>query len=161
MLLWLAACAHDLIAEDGGWRSRRDGFRIGAPGAGWERFELAGATLAFRDQRVGSMSLQSRCRRPVADPAVMARHLVIGIPERTLRQAGPASVAGRPAWTQTFDARIDGRTVRTKTMTLVAGRCAYDFVLVAGDAFEPGERVFDAWIAGFSLPEIDTAGGPP
>jgi hypothetical protein len=160
-LLTLPGCAHDLVAVDGGWRSTRDGYRIGAPGAGWERFELDGAALAFREGGARSMSLQARCRRPVAEPGILARHLVIGIPEHTLRQAGPTQVAGRSGWTQTFDARLEGRTARVKTVTLVAAGCAYDFVLVASRGFEVGERDFDAWIASFSPPELDTAGGPP
>jgi hypothetical protein len=160
-LLWLPGCAHDLVAEDGGWRSTREGWRIDAPAPGWERFELEGAALAFREGREKSMSVQARCRRPLAEPAILARHLVIGIPEHTLRQAGPAAVAGRSGWTQTFDARLDGRTVRVKTVTLVAAGCAYDFVLVAGEGFEASEQDYDAWTRGFSPPEIDTAGGPP
>jgi hypothetical protein len=86
---------------------------------------------------------------------------LIGIPERTLREARPVAVAGHSAWTQTFDARIDGRTIRAKTVTLVAAGCAYDFVLVAEGEFEPSEQVFDAWVAGFTLAGADTAGGPP
>jgi hypothetical protein len=160
-LLWLPACARDLVAENGGWRSLRDGYWIGSPGPEWRRVELDGAALAFRQGDQGSLSLQARCGRPLADPAILARQLVIGIPERTLREAAPSSVAGLPAWTQTFDARLDGRTLRTKSVTLVAGACAYDLVLVAGEDFGPSERSFDAWVRSFSPPGVASAGGSP
>jgi hypothetical protein len=161
LLLLLPACARDLVAQNGGWRSTRDGYAIGAPGAGWERFDLEGAALALRRGGSETMSLQARCGRPVAEPAIMARHLLIGIPERTLRQAGPTSVAGRSAWTQTFDARLEGRTVRIQSVTLVASGCTYDFLLVAAGDPEPAQRVFESWVASFSLPGPQSAGRTP
>ena len=91
----------------------------------------------------------------------MARQLLIGIPERTLREGGPREIAGRSGWLQTFDARLDGRMVRIKTMTLVSGDCAYDLVLVAEGDSEPAERVFDAWVDSFVLTRGDVAGGTP
>jgi len=161
LTLLLLACAHDLVAENGGWRSKREGFRIGEPGAGWERFDLEGADLAFRQGGSETISLLARCGRPVASPAIMARHLMIGIPERTLRQAGPFLVGGRSGWTQTFDARLEGRTVRIQTVTLVTAGCAYDFLVVAAGDPEPAQRAFEAWVDSFSLSELDTAGRAP
>jgi hypothetical protein len=161
LTLLLAACARDLVAENGGWRSTRHGYSIDAPGPGWERFDLEGAALAFRRGGSETMSLQTRCGRPLSTPQIMARHLMIGIPERTLRQAGPAQVAGRAAWTQTFDARLEGRTVRVQTVTLLAGACAYDFLMVASGETGPAERDFAAWVESFSIPEVDTAGRAP
>jgi hypothetical protein len=161
LALLLLACARDLIAERGGWRSVREGFWIGNPGAGWERFDLEGADLAFRQDKSETMSLQARCGRPVTSPQIMARHLMIGIPERTLRQAGPVLVAGRSGWTQTFDARLEGRTVRIQTVTLVTSNCAYDLMLVAAGDPDPALRAFEAWVEGFTVAEVDTAGGAP
>jgi hypothetical protein len=161
LLVLTSGCARELVAEGGGWRSTRDGYRIGAPGPGWERFELDGAALAFRRGGSETMSLQTRCGRPVATPEIMARHLMIGIPERTLRQAGPTSLAGRPGWAQTFDARLEGRTVRIQTLTLVASGCAYDFLVVAAGDPVPAQRDFEAWARSFSLAELDTAGRAP
>ena len=161
LLALLPACARDLVAENGGWRSTRGGYRIGAPGAGWERFDLEGAALAFRQGGSETMSLQARCGRPVASPAIMARHLLIGISERTLRQAGPVAVAGRSGWTQTFDARLEARTVRIQTVTLVTSSCAYDFLVVAAGDPEPAQRSFEAWVESFSLADVATAGQAP
>jgi hypothetical protein len=183
LLLLLPACAGDPVFEHGEWHSARTGFRIGVPAAvqaaeigvpaavqaadagpgsdGWERFDLEGAVLAYRRGKRETMSVQARCGRPVTSPALMARHLVIGIPERTLREGGPREVAGRPAWLQTFDARLEGRTVRIKTLTLVAGACAYDLLLVAEGDFAPAERSFDAWVESFALTRAEPAGAAP
>jgi hypothetical protein len=91
----------------------------------------------------------------------MARHLMIGIPERTLRQAGPVLVAGHSGWTQTFDARLEGRTVRIQTVTLVTPSCAYDLMLVAAGDPDTAQRAFEAWVGGFAVAEVDTAGRAP
>jgi hypothetical protein len=101
------------------------------------------------------MSLQSRCGRPVAHPAVMARSLLLGIRGRTLLQAGPVVVAGRNGWSQTFDTRSDGVAVRVKTVTVVIDGCTYDWTLAATGDFAPAERAFDAWWGTFRL---DTPG---
>jgi hypothetical protein len=120
-----AGCAGDLAMGEDGYRHRRHGYTVSVPAPEWERVSVDGATLAFRRGRE-TMSLQSRCGRPVATPAIMARQLLIGIEDRDLRQAGPVAVDGRDGWTQTFDARTEGGPVRVKTVTLVAGRCTFD-----------------------------------
>ena len=158
LLVLLPDCARDLVAVDGGWRSQREGYRIGEPGPGWTRIELEGAALAFRRGGAETMSLQSRCGRPVASPEIMARHLMIGIPERTLREVHPATVSGHAAWSQTFDARLEGRTARVESVTVVTSGCAYDFLMVTAEDSESAERDFQTWVAGFTLPEVDTAG---
>lgn len=168
----LPMCARDPVLVDGEWHSARAGFRIGVPGtladsagetsAGeWERFDLDGALLAYRRDGRETLSLQARCGRPVTEPAIMARHLVIGIPDRTLREGGPHEIAGRSGWLQSFDARLDGRTLRIRTLTLVSGDCAYDLLLVAGGDGAAAERVFDAWADSFALTGDPRVGAAP
>ena len=156
-----AGCAGDLALGEEGYRHRRHGYTVGVPEPAWERVNVAGATLAFHRGRE-TMSLQSRCGRPVANPAVMARQLVIGIEDRRLRQAGPVTVDGRDGWTQTFDAGAEGGPVRVKTVTLVAGRCTFDWTLAGSKDFAASERAFDAWWQSFHLDRESVAvGGPP
>jgi hypothetical protein len=156
-------CRSPLVASGDGYRHRRHHYAIGVPngpGAPWQRFEVEGAVLAFRRAHAESVSLQSRCGRAVADPAVMARHLTIGVPDLTLLSSGPVQVADRSGWTQTFDTRKEGIPVRIKTVTLVAADCTFDWVLVTPGDFVPAETDFDAWWDGFRLgPEYDEA--PP
>jgi hypothetical protein len=146
-------CAGDLIAVEGGFGHRRHGYSFSTPGGRWERIDVEGAVIAFRRSASQTMSLQSRCGQPVADVAVMARQLVIGVSPRTLRQAGPVLVDGRNGWTQTFDTLRDGVGVRVKTVTLVLERCTLDWVLAAAGSrhFEEAERAFDAWWQAFRV----------
>jgi hypothetical protein len=77
-----------------------------------------------------------------------------------VRQAGPATLAGRKAWTQTFDTLQGGAGVRVKTVTLVLDRCTLDWILAAGGSrpFEQAERAFDSWWQAFRFaPEADPA----
>lgn len=154
-LLIGAGCASSPMSQiEGGYRHRRHDYTIakpGGPGEAWRLVSVEDAALAFRRPGPESMSLQSRCGRPVAAPVFMARHLVIGLPERTLVAAGPTQVDGRDAWTQTFDTVQGGVSVRVKTVTLVADGCSFDWILATAAAFEPAEQAFDAWWGSFRL----------
>jgi hypothetical protein len=157
-LLLAAGCASDLVRTDDGYHHPRHHFSIGAPGgygAPWERAEIEGAWIAFRRPGPQTLSLQSSCGRPVAHPAVMARHLVMGVRERHLRQAGPVVVAGRNGWSQTFDIRADGVAARVKTVTVVIDRCTWDWSLAVAGEFAAAERAFDAWWGTFRLDSPD------
>lgn len=155
-VLWLAAgCASDVALAGGRYRHTRHDFSVAAPGPSWQRFDVEGAWLAFRRPGPQTMTLQVHCGRPITEPAIMARHLVLGIRDRTVVQAGPVQVAGSDGWTQTFDTRADGVPVRVKTVTLVVAPCVYDWTLAAAVAFEDAERDFDAWWASVRIGATD------
>jgi hypothetical protein len=158
----IAGCASDLVRTETGYRNTRHHYTVGVPrgpGAPWKRIDVEGAWIAFRRPGPQTVSLQSRCGRPVADPAIMARSLVLGVRGRTLRQAGPVAVAGRSGWSQTFDTESDGVVVRVKTVTVVIDGCTYDWTLAAVGDFARAERAFDAWWGTFELdPQGDGAG---
>jgi hypothetical protein len=162
VLLVGAGCAGSpILRVEGGYRHHRHDYTIakpGGPGEAWQRVRLDDAALAFRRPGPESISLQSRCGRPVAPAAFMARHLVIGLPDRTPIAEGPIQVAGREGWTQTFDTVKDGVSVRVKTVTLVVADCSFDWILATPAAFEPAEQAFDAWWSSFRLdPRYDQA----
>jgi hypothetical protein len=147
-------CAGPLSEVEGGWRDGRYAYTIGrpdGPGGAWERIEVEGAVLAFRRGAGETISMQARCGRPVASAELMARHLVIGLREREIVAAGPLVVDGRAGWAQSFDTRSEGVEVRVRTVTLVAGDCAFDWVLAARGPVEPAEAAFDAWWQTFRL----------
>jgi hypothetical protein len=152
LLLLFLACASDLVAVGGGYRDRRLGYTIGSPegaSGGWQRVAVDGAALAFRRSGPDTMILQTHCGGPVADPALMARQLVIGVRDRTLRQAGPVAIDTHPGWSQTFDTLQEGVAVRVKTVTLVVDDCTFDWVLASAGSFESAEVAFDAWTRSF------------
>jgi hypothetical protein len=151
LLGWLAAalgCAGPFAVTDAGYRHRQHDYAIAAPdgsGPAWERVEVEGATLAFRRAGPDTISLVSRCGQPVAAPQIMARHLVIGVPDRTEVASGPIQVAGRSGWVQRFDVTHGGLVVRVKTISLVADGCSFDWMLASSGGFEAAESAFDAW----------------
>ena len=146
-------CASTVSREGDVYRDTQRGYSIAVPGDGWSRTTVEGAALAFRGPDGAAMSMMSDCDGPLAAPAVLARHLQIGLRERRLRQAGPMLLEGQPGWTQTFDARYAGVVVRVKTITLVTTSCVLDWVLVASGAFEAVERSFDAWWSSYRAGE--------
>jgi len=148
-LAWIGVgCAGPIVETTDGFRHRKHEYRIAAPdgpGPAWQRVDLEGADLAFRRPGPGTISMQSRCGRPVAMPQLMARHLLIGVPERELVAAGPVQVDGLSGWGQTFDTVSRGVKVRLKTVTLVVRGCTFDWVLAAAGSFDSAEAAFDAW----------------
>ncbi len=142
-------CAGDFAAIDGGFRHRDHGYTLGipnGPGPPWARVEGKDLQIGFRRPGPQTISVQSRCGRPLTAPSILARHLLIGVSTRTLREAGRTEIDGRDAWTQTVD--VAGG-VRLKTVTAVMDDCVVDLILAApGDAdFESAERAFDLWLA--------------
>jgi hypothetical protein len=153
-LVLTLSCAGDLAAVEGGFRHRRHGYTLSVPGGAgppWQRVEIEGAVIAFRRPGPETISVQSSCGRSVTDPAILARHLVIGVDRQTLQQAGPTEVDGHNAWTQTFDT---AEGVRIKTVTAVAGDCVIDWILAArpDEHFDAAEADFDAWWSASRLP---------
>ena len=155
-------CASDLVATDGGWRHQQHGYSIGTPDAsrGWQRAQVEGALLAFRRAGTDTMSLQSRCRGAVAGASVMARHLLIGVPDRELESAGPVEVAGLDGWSQTFVSG-DAPSVRIKTITVVRGDCTVDWVLASTGDFATAETDFDAWWQSFDAASVGAVRAEP
>ncbi len=153
-------CASDFVAIDGGFRHSAHGYSLGlpnGPGPPWRRVEVEDQ-MAFRRPGPQTISVQSRCGQPLTAPPILARHLLIGVPDRTLRAAGPDEVDGRSAWTQTVD--VAGG-VRLKTVTTVMDDCVVDWILAApADAnFAPAERAFDRWRETFRLEGRSSAEG--
>ncbi len=145
------ACAAGPVARDGGFSHAKRGWWIGAPDGAWTRASVEGADLVFREPAGAWMSLASRCQIALADPRVLVRHLVIGLPERTLLREGEVRVDGRAGWSQTWRTRRAEREL--KAVSVVAGGCVYDWVLVAPPGSSSVEASFDRWWGSFRLPE--------
>ena len=150
----VAGCASDLELGETGYRNVRHGYSIGVPGGPgppWVRTEIEGAWLAFRRSGSETISLQSRCGKPVAHPAIMARNLVLGVGERELVQAGPVIVAGTNGWIQTFDTRSGDVGVRITTVTAVIDDCTFDWTLATLGESPQASRAFEIWWGTFAL----------
>ena len=141
-----------------GFRHRDIGYKIALPDWGeipaWERYEIEGVDLAFRDSKDGgrsNMSLLSQCRDSGASPQVLARHLTIGLSESQVLRSGPVALAGDPGWSQTFVTRQEGTPAQVKSVTVVSLPCVFDWVLVMPGNFGRIESIFDRWWASFEF----------
>jgi hypothetical protein len=154
VLFFVVGCASNLELTESGYRNARDGYSIGVPagqGGPWERIEIEGAWIAFRRRGPETMSLQSRCGKPVAHPAIMARNLVVGIGERELVQAGPVIVGGTNGWIQSFDIPHAQVSVRVTTVTAVIGECSFDWTLATLGESQSANHAFEVWWSSFEL----------
>jgi hypothetical protein len=147
------ACAASVVTQEGRYVHPRRGYRIDAPPGEWSRVDVQGADLAFRGPDRAAMSLMSRCGRPVTELPFLGRHLLIGLSERKLLYEGEVELGGRRAWTQRYEASLEGARVQLKFVTLVHERCVYDWALVSPRDLEAVESSFDAWWASFHLAE--------
>lgn len=161
MALGALACASDVVlvgvGPNASLRHKSLGYSIAHPGASsrnWERIEVDGADLSYRGAPAGefaraSISLISQCGRPMARPELLARQLLIGTSERSVEAAGPIDVNGSAGWFQIFETRLDGVSVRVKTVTVVESDCSFDFVLTAPSLPAALEAAFDRWWRSF------------
>lgn len=160
---WLVACAGggDLVATNGRYQHRYEGFSVPDPAVAdpaWRRIKMRRTQLAYEREGGARLSLYSECDRTPTTPQVLARSLLIGVESRVLRQSGPVAVGSWQGWSQIADVEEGGRVRRLKTVTLIAERCNYDFLLIAGDDFEALEPGFDAWWGGFESGVLVPAG---
>lgn len=142
-----AACAQPMRLESDRYRLEGQGLSLAAPGGAlWQRVELEGADLAFRDDGNATLGFAVVCGRPQTRPELMSRHLMIGLGSRHVIAAGAAVWQGREVWQQYFDASAQGSALRGKTVTLLAAGCSLDWVLLSRpEIFAGHEALFDAW----------------
>lgn len=129
-----------------------------AEAPGWRPVDLDESDLAYRNDRGAAVSLASSCPTTRATVAMLARHVTIGTPRTGVVAAGPFEQGGAPGWSQTFDTVQDGETIRVKVVTLLAGGCIYDWLLVGHpDTFAAHEAEFDGWVQTFEPPHEEEA----
>lgn len=162
------ACATSPVVVASGsdtYTHRRLGYEIGRPDVGpgrWSRFTHRGADLAFRqplpEGGTASMILMSECGRPQAGAGTLARQLLIGLGERTRVASGAVDLHGQTGWSQTFETVEEGQRIRVKSVTLISGKCTFDWVLVARGDFGETEAEFDHWWPTFVHAPVQHAG---
>jgi hypothetical protein len=146
LTLALGACAGRRLV-DGVYRAP-SGYRVTVPGVAWEVAADSRADLELRHRSAPAGMLANA----VCDPAVTRRgwdvltqHLLIGMRDREVVEAGEAPVNGRVASHRVLEGRMrqsDDR-VRIESYTLKGERCVYDLLYVAPPA------AFEAWRGDF------------
>jgi len=162
-LFGIAACAFDRPPKEGRFTHPEGGYSITWPGTDWEPTRIANTDLALRDPRGNTLALIRRCGIPLAEPAVMARHLRFGLEVAELRTEGPIDTPwGDPAWEQRFASRGAGRTIHVKAVTSTRAPCVFDWVLTTVGPAKSLESVFDGWWRSFEPgPRTASAAGSP
>ena len=146
LALLFGACAARRII-DGVYRAP-SGYRVTLPGPAWEVAPESRADLELRHRTAPvGMLANAVCDRAVArrEWDVLARHLLIGMRDREVVEAGETPVNGRVASHRVLEGRMrqtDDR-VRVESYTLKGDRCVYDLLYVAAPA------AFDTWRGDF------------
>jgi hypothetical protein len=136
------------------YHAGRESFRVGPVPSSWERVDLDGATLAYRDRSSGgSVAVHAQCGRDADDVPLSAltNHLLIGFTERDVKQEQTLPFDGREARHTVVYAKLDGVPMALDAWVLKKDGCVYDLVFVASpDRYELGAQGFDAFARGFS-----------
>jgi hypothetical protein len=153
LALVLAAC---WPFGGGSSRSRLEGrYLTDHPGKQWRGVDAGGADKAWWHSVTGAtLYTDSNCEKAYSDSSLsrLARAQSAAIDGAVLREAKDHQLAGRAAYTATFDGRVDGVAVAVTTTVMKKGKCIYDFVLVApvSDSDEVS-RDYEALVASFRI----------
>jgi len=141
------------------------GYRISYPDLPaeerWSAASLEGADLAFRGPRGDQMGMLSECRATDAEVNLLSRNLALGFRDQKLLASRPVAVGGLSGWERVFETATLGRIARVKTVTVRAGGCTFDWLLVSapGLRFVALEPTFDRWVASFEAPPAKGSDG--
>ncbi|HEU5320545.1 MAG TPA: hypothetical protein VFX28_07070, partial [Methylomirabilota bacterium] len=119
--LLLVGCAGKRLV--GGVYHAPEGYRVTVPGPAWTVAGESRAGLELRHRsRPAGMLVNAVCDPRVAGrrPAVLERHLFLGVRDRTVLEHGEVALNGSPAAHTVMEGRMRGREdrVRVETYTL-------------------------------------------
>jgi hypothetical protein len=144
--LALGACGGRRIVD--GTYHAAAGYRVTVPGPAWVVAGDSRADLELRNRTApAGMLVNAAC-----DPAVarrgrdlLARHLLLGLRDRTVVEEDELPVNGRVASHRLLEGRMrqSDERVRIESYTLKGERCVYDLLYVAAP------EVFEAWRSDF------------
>lgn len=129
-------------------------FRVGPLPATWQKIEVEGARLAYRDPQSDTIiSIGARCGRDADDVPLEAltKHLFIQFTERQIAEQKRFELDGREALATTLRAKLDGVPRRFRVVVLKKDGCVYDLSEIAtAQATHQSDSVFEQVVSGFS-----------
>jgi hypothetical protein len=153
--LVLGACAGARV-EHGVFHAPT-GYRVTLPPDGaWRIVDDSRADLELRHRTVSAgMLVNGACEPGLArrTPAVLERHLLMGLRERRELERDEAPVNGRMASHRLLEGRMrdSDERVRVESYVLRGERCVYDLLFVAEPAaFDAGRADFRRFVESFS-----------
>lgn len=153
--LLLNGCRSTGSLRDGVFQGHGVRYRVGDPGAGWQKNSLPDADIAWiYGDGLASLLINSRCVGTKDVPLeALASQLLIGMTEQDQISAVREQRSGREALETTSNARIDGVLQVWKSYVLKKDGCVYDIVLVADPqslnqvlpGYEATKQLFDVY----------------
>ncbi|HMI90781.1 MAG TPA: hypothetical protein VK509_05425 [Polyangiales bacterium] len=116
-------------------------YRVGDPGPGWQRVEVAedaSALVFHHDELAATVSINATCKEyeDVPEEALL-NHLLFGMRERVFRVDETITLDGRGAVHAVVDVQLDGVPVTLEIYLVRKDGCVYDMTLIASrEAFE-------------------------
>lgn len=149
----VAGCAGTRI-DEGVFHSKK-GYRVAMPGGDWTVASggTADLTLKHRDGRSGIV-VNAGCdgARTRGSLAILARHLLAGLRDRSVVTREDVSVNGTTARHAVIDGRAadTGEPVRVELYVMRDERCLYDFLYAAPpETFDARRADFERVVHGF------------
>jgi hypothetical protein len=107
-------------------------YQVGQLGPGWRRVEVEDNDLAFHNDALGTVSINSTCTdyEDVPEEALL-NHLLFGMRERNYRTEETVSLDGRGALHAVIDLELDGVPLTLELYVLKKDGCVYDMSLIA------------------------------
>ena len=150
-LALFVACAHEPWS-DGALHKAGRTVRLGPIPPAWQRIDVGGADLAFRDTgREGSALFDVGCDRHDDDAplSVLTEHLIMGTTERRFDAQDVVPLDGREAMHSLLSAKLDGVPMQYDIYVMKKDGCVYDLVYVAPpDRFAGGSPEFERFAGG-------------
>lgn len=146
---------------------RKDGGEValGPIPSEWQRIDVQGADVAFRDDaHEGSTLVDLRCNRRDDDVPLVAltNQLVMGTTEREIESQETIPLDRREALRTIMRAKLDGVPMRYGIYVLKKDGCVYDLVYVAPPGrFAEGAPDFDRFARGLQTRHGPRAGAGP
>ena len=131
-------------------------YRVGTPASNWRRVEVEDNDLAFHDDALGTISVNSTCEDYEDVPqAALLNHLLFGTSARTFRLEETTTLDGRGARHAIVELELDGVPLTLEVYLVNRDGCVYDLVYTAArDAYPRGQAAFVRFVRDFSV--LDT-----
>jgi hypothetical protein len=149
----LVACSAPNHLDGNVYQNGRVAFRVPAVPDGWQRIDVTGADLAFRDDgAAASVLVGGHCNHRDMDAPLSAltQHLIMGTTERDFVSQDTIAFDGREAQHTVMRAKLDGVPMQYDIYVMKKDECVYDLVYVASpDRYAAGAARFEQFATGF------------
>jgi hypothetical protein len=129
-------------------------FRVPRPPSAWERVNVEGGGLAFRDPaNAATIAVNGRCGDKDDDVplAALTQHLFLMFTDREIQKQDVVPFDGREAMHTVLTAKLDGVPKTFDVWVLKKDGCVYDLYYIAQpERYGMGVSAFQGFVRGFS-----------